>query len=600
MRLEALTVQRDGERMRRTAELSWIGGEATMSVEVPGAYAPADTDISPFVPVALLASMMRAEPLQIDGAVSPKLLHRLPDIQELASSWNTSLRRIRVRASATQQPGGGRLGARACFYSRGVDSTYSVSVPRAPGDELSCLVHWRDFQPEFGEATRARGAELVQQTADELIGLPLVIVDSDVMSVLIGLVDLNDATSAMLSTIALSLPGLAGRFLIPSALGYSDLLPVGTHPLLDHMWSTERVAIEHDSNAAHRDDKVAWICANRPDLLQSLHVCLEADSNRNCGHCRKCVWTMLLLHINGRLNDSSFPTELDPKIVRDAPRKAPYHLTAIERIYARLGDDPTDAVLKKALRDSLRDSARWRMPASTLSMIGQYTRRLQYLLRGALTGVPIASSGTASAEVAPPDPSWPPRRDAPPGQLGLVRAVDRDLRCHRYAAGALPPGERTGELGALLAERPADDAVPLVLDAEARPRLERRTSPWAAARWVAEPIAWRRQASVRARARSSGRRVLDAVRTERRGRHSSGTRVGWLHGSAAPGRTALWSAAHPVLDDVLLTTDPDEARVLGYGEPALLGYLEDSAPLTGIPGPAAATIPWARHWGRRT
>jgi hypothetical protein len=59
------------------------------------------------------------------------------------------------------------------------------------------------------------------------------------------------------------------------------------------------------------------------------------------------------------------------------------------------------------------------------------------------------------------------------------------------------------------------------------------------------------------------------------------------------------AAAHPVLEDVLLTTDRAEARELGYGEPVSIGFLEARAPVTGSLGTAASPIAWARHWGRR-
>ena len=62
----------------------------------------------------------------------------------------------------------------------------------------------------------------------------MLVVRSDVPKALVGIVDFNDATSAMLAAVvALSLPGLAGRIVIPSATGYGDLVPAGEHPLLD-------------------------------------------------------------------------------------------------------------------------------------------------------------------------------------------------------------------------------------------------------------------------------------------------------------------------------------------------------------------------------
>jgi hypothetical protein len=607
LRLEGLRVDRDGARVRRTAELAWIGGETTLTVTVPAEYAPADDDLSPFVPVALMSAMRRAEPLQCDGAVSALLIQRLPEAQEIISAWNPTLRRIAVRAARAAEPAGELAPGRACCFSRGVDSTYSAAVERPPGDELSHLVHWRDFTLSYSERTRAREIELAGEAARRL-GLPLVVVESDVPKALAGVVDFNDATSAMLASVILSLPGLSGRMVIPSTLGFGDLSPFGAHPQLDPLWSTERVRVEHDSAIPTRDDKVAWLARNRTDLLELIHVCMEQDSPDNCGQCGKCLWTMLLLHLNGALGAAPFPDRIDPERVRKTPRQALYRFLAWERIHEALGDSAEDAALKKAIRHSIRVSARSSMSSDSLSMIAQHTRRLHRLLRGRLSGMSPAPLGEASAAIGTLDPAWPPPRGHPPGALGLVRAVDHDARRHQYAVGGLPPGQRSGELGALAAERPAESAVPFSLDVDGRPQpgdLAARGSRRAVARWVVDPLVWRGPGAATARLRSVARRTATAARTRRwRGRRepvpAEPTPAGWLYAEGASGRVGLWAAAHPVLDDVLLTTDADEARELGYGSPKLLGYLEDRAPVTGVTGIAEVPIPWARRWGRRT
>ena len=113
MRLEGLRVRENAGRVRRTVELAWIGGESELTVEVPAEYAPAEDDYSPFVPVALLAAMRRAEPLQVDGPVSERLLGNLTHAQEIMSAWNPSLQRVAVRATglaaAPPAPAAGRV-----------------------------------------------------------------------------------------------------------------------------------------------------------------------------------------------------------------------------------------------------------------------------------------------------------------------------------------------------------------------------------------------------------------------------------------------------------------------------------------------------------
>src|SRR5690606_31296538 len=71
----------------------------------------------------------------------------------------------------------------------------------------------------------------------------------------------------------------------------------GTHPLLDHLWSSDLTAIRHLGNDAFRAEKVAAIAA-RPELLDHLWVC-HRDPLENCGICPKCSRTMAVLKVLG-------------------------------------------------------------------------------------------------------------------------------------------------------------------------------------------------------------------------------------------------------------------------------------------------------------
>ena len=62
--------------------------------------------------------MRRAEPLQIDGVISRRLLESLTLAQEILSSWNPTMRRVAVRAAAVDESpaAGGR--ARVLLLAR--------------------------------------------------------------------------------------------------------------------------------------------------------------------------------------------------------------------------------------------------------------------------------------------------------------------------------------------------------------------------------------------------------------------------------------------------------------------------------------------------
>ena len=89
------------------------------------------------------------------------------------------------------------------------------------------------------------------------------------------------------------------RVYVPSAYSYNQLIPLGSHPLTDPLYSNEYVEIIHDGAEVRRVDKIIKI-AECESALANLTVCLDA-MNVNCGKCSKCIRTMnplKLLHVS--------------------------------------------------------------------------------------------------------------------------------------------------------------------------------------------------------------------------------------------------------------------------------------------------------------
>lgn len=83
------------------------------------------------------------------------------------------------------------------------------------------------------------------------------------------------------------------RVYVPAAYSYDQLVPLGSHPLTDPLWSNGSVRIVHDGAEARRVDKIVKIARNG-DALANLRVCFT-DMNVNCGRCSKCLRTMIPL-----------------------------------------------------------------------------------------------------------------------------------------------------------------------------------------------------------------------------------------------------------------------------------------------------------------
>ena len=275
-----------------SAPRAWPGSAARCGCASPCPPAGAGgdpEDLSPFLPVALLIAMRRAEPLWLDGPVSPRLLAATDEIQRILSAWSPLYRRVEIRARAAHAGRTSvRPAARAVCFSRGVDSMYSAAVPRPEGEAPTHLLYAEGLDPGYGPETLRREAARIRALAERL-GCGLLKLSTNVRAVLDLHVGYEDGYGAALAALGLACAGALGTFLIPTSMSYPELGPEGSHPLLDPLWSTEEVEVVHDAIGPAREEKVAWLAHERPDLMDEVHVCYRVDGTGNCGRCGKCL-----------------------------------------------------------------------------------------------------------------------------------------------------------------------------------------------------------------------------------------------------------------------------------------------------------------------
>jgi len=268
---------------------------------------PVSRTSTPFLAASLLPAMRAGEPLSIYGTVSPRLLASIPTIQGVLSAWFQRAKSIEVDAqSAPEQQGPGV----ACFFSGGVDSFYSVLSHL---DEISALVfvHGFDIRPRE-VALRARISESLRKAASRL-GKPLIEVETNMRTFSDRFAAWSEEYhGSALASVALLLSPQFGRFYIPASFppGYS--VPWGSHKDLDPLWSSEATDIIHDGGDATRVEKVRFLASSEV-ALQSLRVCWEnRGGHYNCGHCEKCIRTMVNLRVAGALERcTTFKNQLD-------------------------------------------------------------------------------------------------------------------------------------------------------------------------------------------------------------------------------------------------------------------------------------------------
>jgi hypothetical protein len=201
-----------------------------------------------------------------------------------------------------------------------VDSFYSLlkDVELSTDAEHEPVTHllYANFERHHGRAYE-RLLDRLRRVAEET-DRQLVLIDTNVRSLTERATFWPDYHCAALASVALALQGLLGRCLIAASDHYRHLPPLGSHPILDHLWSTERLEIVHDGAEATHSDKVVRQIARSRLALETLSVCWRSEPAHNCGICEKCLRTMAILEMAGSLGRcATLPHTLDIQALRD-------------------------------------------------------------------------------------------------------------------------------------------------------------------------------------------------------------------------------------------------------------------------------------------
>lgn len=323
---------------------------------------PIGIGLEPFVVAALLPAMAVGASLRVRGSVSPRLVGSLPRVQEIFATWDRQLQQVPVDAHAGPAPPAapGEVG---CFFSGGVDSWYSVLKRRA---EVSTLVFVHGFDiPLANTALRARVSRSLRD-ASGAIGMRLIEIETNVQELSQGCVAWELYHGPAMASVAHVLGPRLGKVYIASSATYANLVPNGTHPILDPLWSTENTELVHDGCEATKMEKVARVAACDV-AIRSLRVCYEnLNGEYNCGRCRKCLNTMVGLQLVGALERC--PTFARPLDLKAVARIQFTDAITRERIadMLRRAERAGDPVLVRALRDCLSQKYHrgiWRLAA---------------------------------------------------------------------------------------------------------------------------------------------------------------------------------------------------------------------------------------------
>jgi hypothetical protein len=245
---------------------------------------------------------------------------------------------------------GTRVGS---FFSGGADSLFTLLRHL---EEITDIILVIGMDITLSDAKQIEVTERAAREVASHFGKNLVVIHTNLRAS-IERANLDWATHAhgsVMATIGHLLAHDFQKIYFASSHTYQGLFPWGSHPVVDHHWSSDRLVFEHDGCDATRVQKIKLISENQT-ALSALRVCwMSSGGVYNCGVCSKCVRTMISLVAVGALDRAtSFPQKLTPAaVMRLKLHKANDTLFGTENIAAleQSGASPEIlAALKKTL-----------------------------------------------------------------------------------------------------------------------------------------------------------------------------------------------------------------------------------------------------------
>ncbi|MEO7386972.1 MAG: hypothetical protein ABIX37_08565 [Gammaproteobacteria bacterium] len=265
-----------------------IGGE-------PLWFASPDIDLEPSTEslICLLAPWCAVEHRIMELGSTPvaqDFLNNVTAATRLMGSWwgHDPLQTDRIEPVESPLPH--RHGKTALFFSGGIDSFHTLVTQ--PGIDLLVCIAGFDVRLDNGATWQAM-LRSYRGIATE-VGIPFVSLATNVRDhAILGRMRWARYHVAVLASVAHLLRPFASRWLLSSTQHPSALIPWGSHPDLDHLWSGGGVEIVEAGSDLWRSEKLGLIGAANI-VHRNLRVCYaNPQVEGNCGQCEKCLRTRL-------------------------------------------------------------------------------------------------------------------------------------------------------------------------------------------------------------------------------------------------------------------------------------------------------------------
>lgn len=267
----------------------------------------------------MLVAMRRGENLRLADPISAGRRAQLRGIRQRFAGWfpDRMGNQTRIICPPTDRPAPGRVEkllrrrdprvAASCFTG-GVDSFHTLLDRR---DELGAIVFAFGLDIPRRMGPQRRRVTTTLETVAAETDLRLLTAVTNIREVLCPepLLWGREAHGATLASLGTLFSPVISHLYIPSSDVRSPAVGWGSHPVIDPLWSTDRLEVSYHCEDHVRQDKVALL-ADDPLAQRHLRVCFLRFQEANCGECKKCLRTMALLTLTGRLD--RFPTFTRP------------------------------------------------------------------------------------------------------------------------------------------------------------------------------------------------------------------------------------------------------------------------------------------------
>ena len=332
-----VTQETTPEGVRRTLFLDNVSDPSQSSREIyfdllDETSAPVPEVMDGFVMGILFYAMRLGQDICVKGAMTRTALRNLEEIQLAWSLWRKDrYRKINIYPEKIIEVTSVSAQTREAIsaFSGGVDSLFTAlrhaekSPVRLtdiayPLKKTVLLVHGFDVPlsaPDHLAALKARTAPFLEE-----MGLDLKIIRTNLKEL-----RLQNWEDSFISQLSCCMQNYAHKYyygLVGSSNPYDQfIVPWGSNPITDHLFSGEDFKIIIDGCGHDRTQKVAEI-ARHQMATKVVKVCWEGkETHKNCGVCEKCVRTILNFKAVGMDNPSCFETILTLEDVRNiSPR----------------------------------------------------------------------------------------------------------------------------------------------------------------------------------------------------------------------------------------------------------------------------------------